>query len=195
MSSTAVSAAPATPISGAGGLPFKRPSTATAYRWELRKLISQKRTYLGLGLAAILPLIFVLVQNLHTHRGHDHGQHLRLAHHPVGPGDPGADAAVPVGLHAAPDRRPGRRRHRRGRGLKRHAEDDPHALGRPRPGVRREGSGGDDLCGDRAVPVSCRGDRRRRRVVGLSPRRHVLGHHRLGAGRPAARVRRERLST
>ncbi len=73
MSSTAVSAAPATPISGAGGLPFKRPSTATAYRWELRKLISQKRTYLGLGLAAILPLIFVLVQNLHTHRGHDQG--------------------------------------------------------------------------------------------------------------------------
>ena len=73
MSSTAVSAAPATPISGAGGLPFKRPSTVTAYRWELRKLISQKRTYLGLGLAAILPLIFVLVQNLHTHRGHDQG--------------------------------------------------------------------------------------------------------------------------
>jgi ABC-2 type transport system permease protein len=50
-----------------------RPSTLTVWRWELRKLISQKRTYLGLGLAAILPLIFVLVQNLHTHRGHDQG--------------------------------------------------------------------------------------------------------------------------
>jgi ABC-2 type transport system permease protein len=50
-----------------------RPSTFTAYRWELRKLVSQKRTYLGLALAVILPLIFVLVQNLHTHRGHEPG--------------------------------------------------------------------------------------------------------------------------
>ena len=48
----------------------RRPSTLTAYRWELRKLVSQKRTYLGLFLAAILPLIFVLVQNLHQHEGH-----------------------------------------------------------------------------------------------------------------------------
>jgi ABC-2 type transport system permease protein len=73
VSSSAVSAAPATPIGGADGLSFKRPSTATAYRWELRKLISQKRTYLGLALAVILPLIFVLVQNLHAHGGHDQG--------------------------------------------------------------------------------------------------------------------------
>ncbi|MFI5009633.1 MAG: ABC transporter permease [Solirubrobacterales bacterium] len=41
------------------------------YRWELRKLISQKRTYLGFGLAVLLPLIFVLVQNLRQH--HDRG--------------------------------------------------------------------------------------------------------------------------
>ena len=47
-----------------------RPSTLTVWRWELRKLVSQKRTYLGLGLAVILPLIFVLVQNLHQHEGH-----------------------------------------------------------------------------------------------------------------------------
>jgi ABC-2 type transport system permease protein len=47
-----------------------RPSTLTIYRWELRKLISQKRTYLGLGLAVLLPLIFVVVQNLHQHHGH-----------------------------------------------------------------------------------------------------------------------------
>ena len=46
-----------------------RPSTLTVWRWELRKLVSQKRTYLGLFLAAILPLIFVLVQNLHQHEG------------------------------------------------------------------------------------------------------------------------------
>jgi ABC-2 type transport system permease protein len=37
----------------------------------LRKLVSQKRTYLGFGLAVILPLIFVIVQNLRQH--HDHG--------------------------------------------------------------------------------------------------------------------------
>jgi ABC-2 type transport system permease protein len=48
----------------------RRPSTLTAYRWELRKLVSQKRTYLGLVLASALPLIFVLVQNL---RPHDRG--------------------------------------------------------------------------------------------------------------------------
>ncbi len=70
MSSTAVGAAPATPI---GAARVRRPSTVTAYRWELRKLVSQKRTYLGLGLAAILPLIFVLAQSLRNHRGHDQG--------------------------------------------------------------------------------------------------------------------------
>jgi ABC-2 type transport system permease protein len=51
----------------------RRPSTLTAWRWELRKLVSQKRTYLGLGLAVLLPLIFVLVQHLHNHRGHEQG--------------------------------------------------------------------------------------------------------------------------
>jgi ABC-2 type transport system permease protein len=30
------------------------------YRWELRKLVSQKRTYLGLGAAALVPIIFVV---------------------------------------------------------------------------------------------------------------------------------------
>ncbi len=49
------------------------PHTWTVLRWELRKLISQKRTYLGLGLAVILPLIFVVVQRLRDHRGHDQG--------------------------------------------------------------------------------------------------------------------------
>ena len=32
------------------------PRTLTVYRWELRKLIAQKRTYLGLGAALIVPL-------------------------------------------------------------------------------------------------------------------------------------------
>jgi ABC-2 type transport system permease protein len=38
----------------------KRPGIATVYRWELRKLRSQKRTYLGLGAAALVPLIFIV---------------------------------------------------------------------------------------------------------------------------------------
>ena len=31
------------------------------YRWELSKLLAQKRTYLGLGAAMLVPLIFVIV--------------------------------------------------------------------------------------------------------------------------------------
>jgi ABC-2 type transport system permease protein len=49
----------------------RRPSTLVVYRWELRKLISQKRTYLGLGLIVILPLVFVVVE--HIHQRHRHG--------------------------------------------------------------------------------------------------------------------------
>ncbi|MEI6446384.1 MAG: ABC transporter permease [Actinomycetes bacterium] len=37
---------------------MKRPSTLAVYRWEIRKLRSQKRTYLGLGAAVVVPLIF-----------------------------------------------------------------------------------------------------------------------------------------
>jgi ABC-2 type transport system permease protein len=36
------------------------PGVRTVYRWELRKLRSQKRTYLGLGAAALVPLIFIV---------------------------------------------------------------------------------------------------------------------------------------
>src|SRR5947207_12965610 len=36
-----------------------RPGVLTVYRWELRKLRSQKRTYIGLGAAVGVPLIFV----------------------------------------------------------------------------------------------------------------------------------------
>ncbi|HET7443899.1 MAG TPA: ABC transporter permease [Solirubrobacterales bacterium] len=36
------------------------PGVLTIYRWELRKLRAQKRTYLGLGAAALVPLIFVV---------------------------------------------------------------------------------------------------------------------------------------
>ena len=37
------------------------PTTLTAYRWELRKLVSQKRTYIGIGASALLPVLFVTV--------------------------------------------------------------------------------------------------------------------------------------
>ncbi|HEY7960297.1 MAG TPA: ABC transporter permease subunit, partial [Solirubrobacteraceae bacterium] len=70
MSSVAASPAPALPAPAAARA--RRPSTLTAYRWELRKLISQKRTYLGLGLVVILPLFFVVFQNVHQR--HDRGQ-------------------------------------------------------------------------------------------------------------------------
>jgi ABC-2 type transport system permease protein len=46
------------------------PTVATVYRWELVKLRYQKRTYLGLGAAAIVPIIFVVA----IHFRHDrHG--------------------------------------------------------------------------------------------------------------------------
>jgi ABC-2 type transport system permease protein len=40
------------------------PSTWTAYRWEARKLLSQKRTYIGIGAAGLLPVLFVVVMSL-----------------------------------------------------------------------------------------------------------------------------------
>jgi ABC-2 type transport system permease protein len=67
-----VSTLAATPAAaGAVARGWRRPSTATVYRWELRKLRSQKRTYLGFALAVLPPLIFVIFQLLH-HR-HDRG--------------------------------------------------------------------------------------------------------------------------
>ncbi|MEY2442266.1 MAG: type transport system permease protein [bacterium] len=38
----------------------RRPGVGTVYVWELRKLRAQKRTYLGLGAAMIVPLIFIV---------------------------------------------------------------------------------------------------------------------------------------
>jgi ABC-2 type transport system permease protein len=35
--------------------------TLRIYRWEMAKLLAQKRTYLGLGVAAIVPVVFVVV--------------------------------------------------------------------------------------------------------------------------------------
>jgi ABC-2 type transport system permease protein len=52
----------------------RRPSTLTIYRWELRKLVRQVRTYLGLGLMIVLPLIFVVFESLH--HGRNHGENI-----------------------------------------------------------------------------------------------------------------------
>jgi ABC-2 type transport system permease protein len=38
----------------------RRPGTAAVYRWELRKLIAQKRTFIGIGAAFVVPLIFIV---------------------------------------------------------------------------------------------------------------------------------------
>jgi ABC-2 type transport system permease protein len=64
---SSVATSPSAPVTARERL--RRPSTLTVYRWELRKLISQKRTYMGFGLAVVLPAIFVIVQNVHQHHG------------------------------------------------------------------------------------------------------------------------------
>jgi ABC-2 type transport system permease protein len=38
----------------------RRPGVRAVYRWELRKLIAQKRTFIGVGAALIVPLIFIV---------------------------------------------------------------------------------------------------------------------------------------
>jgi ABC-2 type transport system permease protein len=38
----------------------RRPGAGAVYRWELRKLLAQKRTFIGLGAAVAVPLIFVV---------------------------------------------------------------------------------------------------------------------------------------
>ena len=47
-----------------------RPTILTVYRWELIKLRHQKRTYLGLGAAAIVPILFaVAIHFRHARHG------------------------------------------------------------------------------------------------------------------------------
>jgi ABC-2 type transport system permease protein len=38
----------------------RRPGVGTVYAWELRKLRAQKRTYIGLGAAILVPVIFIV---------------------------------------------------------------------------------------------------------------------------------------
>jgi ABC-2 type transport system permease protein len=56
----------------AGRLKTKTPGVGTVYRWELFKLRYQKRTYLGLGAAAIVPILFVVAIHFrHNRHGGD----------------------------------------------------------------------------------------------------------------------------
>jgi ABC-2 type transport system permease protein len=56
------------PGTGVAGRARRRPGVATVYRWELRKLRYQKRTYLGLGAAALVPILFVVAVQFRHHR-------------------------------------------------------------------------------------------------------------------------------
>ncbi|HEX4690079.1 MAG TPA: ABC transporter permease [Solirubrobacteraceae bacterium] len=52
----------------------RRPGVGTVYAWELRKLRAQKRTYLGLGMAALVPLIFITALLLNGSNGGGDGE-------------------------------------------------------------------------------------------------------------------------
>jgi ABC-2 type transport system permease protein len=56
------------PGAGAAGRSRARPGVLTVYRWELTKLRYQKRTYLGLGAATIVPILFVVAIHFRHHR-------------------------------------------------------------------------------------------------------------------------------
>ncbi len=53
---------------GAAGRARRRPGVWTVYRWELTKLRYQKRTYLGLGAAIVVPILFVVAVHFRHHR-------------------------------------------------------------------------------------------------------------------------------
>jgi ABC-2 type transport system permease protein len=65
---TAVAGAPARARTG------RRPGTGTVYAWELRKLRAQKRTYIGLGAAMLVPLIFIVALLLSADNGGGDGE-------------------------------------------------------------------------------------------------------------------------
>jgi ABC-2 type transport system permease protein len=67
-----VSAATAAPAQGRASAP--RPGVRTVFAWELRKLRLQKRTYLGLGAATLVPLIFIVALLLNGGNGGGDGE-------------------------------------------------------------------------------------------------------------------------
>jgi ABC-2 type transport system permease protein len=71
--SAAAASPPALATPPAAARALRHPSTLTIWRWEMRKLISQKRTYLGLAIGVVFPLLFVIAQHLRDHHGHEGG--------------------------------------------------------------------------------------------------------------------------
>lgn len=68
--SAAAASPPATAAPSAVDSPLRRPGTLTIWRWELRKLVSQKRSYLGVAIVMVFPLLFVIVQHVRNRPGH-----------------------------------------------------------------------------------------------------------------------------
>ncbi len=65
-----MSASAATPAALAPRARARRPSTLAIWRWELRKLAAQKRTYLGFAIAVVVPVFFVIAEHFNQHHGH-----------------------------------------------------------------------------------------------------------------------------
>jgi len=65
-----MSASAAAPAALAPRPSARRPSTFAIWRWELRKLAAQKRTYLGFAIAIAVPVLFVIAEHFDQHHGH-----------------------------------------------------------------------------------------------------------------------------
>ena len=65
-----MSASAAAPAALAPRTSARRPSTFAIWRWELRKLAAQKRTYLGFAIAVVVPVFFVIAEHFNQHHGH-----------------------------------------------------------------------------------------------------------------------------
>jgi ABC-2 type transport system permease protein len=65
-----MSASAAAPPALAPRAVARRPSTLAIWRWELRKLAAQKRTYLGFAIAIAVPVLFVIAEHFGQHHGH-----------------------------------------------------------------------------------------------------------------------------
>jgi ABC-2 type transport system permease protein len=65
-----MSASATAPAALAPDTSVRRPSTFAIWRWELRKLAAQKRTYLGFAIAIVVPVFFVIAEHFNQHHGH-----------------------------------------------------------------------------------------------------------------------------
>ena len=177
----------ARPRARAGGV---MPHTLSVYRWELRKLVAQKRTYLGLAAATIAPTIFVVALAVQNGAPNDvpFGRYVR----DIGPGRAARPADLRLDLALPADRLAGRRGHRRRRGRQRHAQDHPHAQRDARAAVRGQGRRGDHLRAARAGRHGRRLDHGGDDRLGLQPRSRASRDDRLGLARPRPGARQPR---